>query len=591
MIAKLSRGISYSLPWLVFLILPFIYFISETHAVFLFELFAALAAIVFSLQQKDAKIKSTTMILFVFFTVWGLLAARSVWLSVDYSTSASSIIKLFSLFLLIYITYSSAKVDAFFYPNCFNAALVTGLLHSTIAIAEYIEGAPVPATWLDPGLKEYLRTRCAGIFTDPNIFGAFLSFIFVIIMARLLITEKTQARIAFSLGLFVCGIAILTTLSRGSWIALACALVYLFVLNLKNKQINSASSKIIYSIIIVIGLITILGPFKYRVFSIIETSDMTIGQRSLIFKSIVNKFSRVPITGYGLHSFNQIYPQYRLVGGDYPMNAHNELLHSTLETGILSAILQLAIFLFLFYKTSVACKSKPDIITSAFAACFIMFFVHNLSGFSSRILPTAALISFSTATLLKIRATRLRVLPDLTTCFKLFIIFIALLCLSRGFADFRVKQLLKQTDSLVKAKNLQGGLATLNQAIKLQPENAILHARKSRIFAAANDLPKASREINQALALNPQEALYWIYKARLIQASSLIEAEKCYKKAIELDPASELFRLEFAQFYLKLNHRDKALRQLDLALDFSPGYHEVYTNYLAVEKLRDALKK
>ena len=61
----------------------------------------------------------------------------------------------------------------------FASSMVAGFIHGFIALNEYIEASPIPDTWLDPMSKDIFRTRCAGIFTDPNVFAAYLSVVFI----------------------------------------------------------------------------------------------------------------------------------------------------------------------------------------------------------------------------------------------------------------------------------------------------------------------------------------------------------------------------------------------------------------------------
>ena len=117
---------------------------------------------------------------------------------------------------------------------------------------------------------------------------------------------------------------------------------------------------------------------------------MTFAQRTLINKGVFAALRRFPIAGHGLHSFNQVYPRYRIVGGDYPMNAHNEFIHSMIETGFLSAAILALTTLFLL-KTAWLCRTGHTH-QALFTAVFVSLLVQNLSGFSSRILPTSLLI-------------------------------------------------------------------------------------------------------------------------------------------------------------------------------------------------------
>jgi len=577
---KISQVLAISLPWLILFILPLVYFYSEINALFLLQIFVAAAAILISYQEKSISTGSPTI--FATMLVLFLLATRATWLSCDFSTSWPALIKYLSWLQLFFILSALARKPEF-QESLVNASISTGILHGLLAIQEYIEAPPIPATWVDPALKEHVRTRCAGLFTDPNVFGAFLAVVFLFLTLALIRADSPKMRLVCGSALFLTGFAELTTLSRGSWIALLISLSLFTLLFWKGKSESGRDLRPLLVIIIILAAIAMLGPFKYRIFSIVKTKDMTIAQRSLIFKGFKEGFAKIPTSGFGPHTFSQIYPRFRAVGGDYPLYAHNEILHSLVETGHLSSILLILLVLIIFWQ---ALRSPPDGFQIAGLAAMLCLLIHNLSGFSSRILPTALLIILAAA-LTRPQNSSYKAHPALKRVFFAAMVLAAALTVLLGGYSFNINRIMQQAYFELQVGNADRALELFSRIEKLDPANAVAISRKSDIFVAKKDFLRAKAALIKALSANPGEALYWIKLARLQPPD---QAEDSYKKAIELDPASEMFRLEFARFLVSQGRRQQALQQLEAALASSPGFHQVYSQYLAIEQLKKELE-
>lgn len=586
------QGIAWAVPWFVFLLLPFMYFFSENLAVLAFEIFSGVSTFFLLLQQikRTESISFAASILGLVFSIWLLLLARGTFYSLDFSTSWPVFLKVFALVLLFYSVTAVAESD-FFKKQLLRAATFTGLLHGLMAIQEYVEAPPIPATWVDPALKEHVRTRCAGIFTDPNIFGAFLAVVFVFILVAAFRAETIQQKAYSGASLFLTGFALLTTLSRGSWIALTAGLFCFFFVAVRNRR-NLAADLHFFTPLLVMALIlaiALIGPFKYRIFSISSSKDMTIAQRSLINTGIKKNLNNFPALGYGLHSFNLVYPRFRVVGGDYPMNAHNEFIQSMIETGFLSAALLFGLFLLTFIPGLISASS---LVGAASTGSLLCLFVHNLGGFSSRILPTAVFIAFTAAMSWRLGVSCSRRLSVAPLVRKLFLVATVVLLLPFiGFSakSFYINHLLEKAQTDLVQGRTDNALAGLDAVAALDPANAMAAGKKSDIHSTLGQKEKALLEVEKAIRLNAAEALYWLKLARLIAESDPQRSETAYLQAIALDPASELFRLEFAHFLVKTGQKQRAVAQLDEALSYSPGFHQVYRHYLVIEALRAEL--
>ena len=211
--------------WLVVLVFPFLYFFSELHATFLLEIGAGAGAAWFGMQLLRRQLSLSIQARAATFLIlsWLFLAARSVWVSVDPTVSWPVFIKASALGLAS-LVISALLASTGNYAAFYRAAAWVGIIHGAIAIHEYIEAPAIPLTWLDPAARSLFRTRCAGIFTDPNIFAAFIAALFILSLGLLLSAGSRSERVLASTALLAEGLAVLTTLSRGGWIGLTAGL-------------------------------------------------------------------------------------------------------------------------------------------------------------------------------------------------------------------------------------------------------------------------------------------------------------------------------------------------------------------------------
>ncbi len=573
-----------AIAWLVLFFLPYLYFFSELHATLLLEISGAAGAVYFGILLFTGRLRldCTFKAILALLLTWLFLAARSIFISVDPSISWPVFVKAAGLATLC-LGSAAAMAVSRRYEEFYRASLWAGLLAGLLALNEYVEAAPIPATWLDPASRELFRTRCAGIFTDPNIFAAYLAVIILLTLALVVTTRDNSQRLAASLALFWEGFAVFATLSRGGWIGLTAGFFAgtgLWVIGGYRSEKPARRALLVTTVLLL--LVFFGGPFKMRLFSIGNPSDMTFAQRTLINRGIFSALNRLPIAGHGLHTFNQIYPRYRIVGGDYPLNAHNEFLHSMLETGFLSAIVLMLLCIMLI-KAALRSRSSDVVF---FAAAFITMFVHNLSGFSTRILPTAALISISAAGIMSF-SLRYERSGSASRNRKLAIAMFMLACLivSCGLSSFAWQTRIQNVEKLM-AAGIPGQALTLIREMAVEdPQNPTVYAIAAMALQKLNDTEASLAMWQKAAKLNPGEAIFFIEQARLVKGIDNEAAEGHFRKALQLDPASEQFRLEFAQFLIAEGKRNEALAELRTGLTYSPGFHDVYTGFREIERL------
>ena len=585
------------LPIFIIFAVPLLYFYNETVSLLLTSVAATAYAVIELLEQRKEKLFSTKLFSLVtlIITVWLLIVGRSVWVSCSFYGSFPVFIKLCILILLSYSVchqLSSAPKNYFTY---YRIAAFTGFFQGIMAICEYIEAPPIPKTWLDPDSKELFRTRCCGIMTDPNIFAAFLSVLFIMTVALIIYSDDKKEKLAASVSLILCGTGIMMTLSRGGWIALIAALIaYSFLLFISKKKPDKASIKILGISALLLLIIFFAGPFKHRLFSITKPSDMTFFQRTLINKGIFASISKLPICGHGLHTFAIVYPLYRIVGGDYPLYTHNEYLQSMIETGFFSSILLLIITFYLFKLSYIAAKQK-SYNTIVFSSVFISLLIQNLSGFSSRIFPTSVLIAMSVGAILafqlkKAANTNKHLSSNNLKYLNYGVIALIITIIPGCFNYFSIEYRFNKANNYLNSGNVAEAIKVYENLLTHHPNHPIAANSLGMLLQLKKQTDKAVNVWKNAIESNKYEAVFPINLARLYLQTDKEQSDYYYKKAIELDPASENYRLEYADFLIKQKKNNEAKDILIKGLTYSPGFHNVYTGFKEMEELLEKLK-
>jgi len=575
--------------YLVFAI-PFLYFASEPFITAVNQILALpLLAILVSGSAATEDDKFSIWF-FRFCVGWLVVVGISSITSEDPTSSIPVFLKVIGMMAIVatvrYLPDSAKTATCLFW-----AAALAGLLHGWISIREFWDAPPMPATWVDPAMKGLIRTRCAGIFSDPNIFGAYLAGIIPLIIAGIFSVPSTpRSAVVFGGGLIGAGVGLLMTFSRGAYLAGFAGAAALLVLKRPGWKETMRNRVLLISGGVVLAIF-LLGPFKYRLTSVANPADMTVSQRSYINQAIIKAIPQIPLFGFGLHTFNQVYPRFRLVGGDYPMNAHNEILHSFLETGAIGVFFLLGICVLIFLRIFRFFRDpggEVSWITSAGCASFLVFFLHNLSGFSDRIYPTAVLIAIM-AGLVFHRRTEPEspgtvVTPGLFL--KIFGCVFFAIYLVLNFKNLHIQLSLEKNSHYLREGNISFAEASLRNIESVDENIPLVHMRFAQIDEAAGRLASAQARLSRAAELNPTEAWYWYEQSRIATKAGLPGKFEFMEKAVGLDPAAEFFRYEYAKLLASDGRSFDAVTQLDEALKRSPGYHDVYAKYKDVESLK-----
>ncbi len=116
-------------------------------------------------------------------------------------------------------------------------------------------------------------------------------------------------------------------------------------------------------------------------------------------------------------------------------------------------------------------------------------------------------------------------------------------------------------------------LASLQEAVRLQPRNADYHHRLGRYLEEVSHNPSAAAAEYQASAgINPHKARYWFDLAKMDQLQGDAQGQRtAIERAIQANPATPYVAWEAANFYLIHGEVGGALREFRLAMQGDPS--------------------
>ncbi|NBX83254.1 O-antigen ligase domain-containing protein [bacterium] len=213
-------------------------------------------------------------------------------------------------------------------------ALSLGLLASAQFLG-WLEGAPAffnkhlkPAPHA-PGY--YIAT---GLTFHHTPFAATVLWLFQVLLAQRILNPQAQSKGWITSAVMACGVAILTTFSRGVWLATLLSTV--LALSLINWR-KAASGILVFSVLI--GLLFVISPpFQRRLHSYQLSHNP---DRLAVWNIAIHMFRDSPWTGQGYHSFGsrlaEFAPDHAKDPG-FPKEAHNMYLDFLATTGILGSL-------------------------------------------------------------------------------------------------------------------------------------------------------------------------------------------------------------------------------------------------------------
>ncbi len=251
-----------------------------------------------------------------------------------------------------------------------------GIVFNTVSIILYVIGIYL----IDPSISQKQRIlglmferntyRLIGTIEDPNFFVLFNSIFFFYYLTR----PKDRMN---NLGLILCFITVLLSLSRGGLLAVLFPFIFYMV-----KYVRKYNNK---KVLLMLALVLILNIFLIYIlnFNLIHVltermlnifSDGGSGRINL-WKKGLDLFMKNPIIGIGINNFR--YYNINVYGGSHYL--HNTYLQVLVETGVVGfVIFSLFLFSFLIRLLKLYWISKD--IYLLFAGASISISIFNLSS-------------------------------------------------------------------------------------------------------------------------------------------------------------------------------------------------------------------
>lgn len=120
---------------------------------------------------------------------------------------------------------------------------------------------------------------------------------------------------------------------------------------------------------------------------------------------------------------------------------------------------------------------------------------------------------------------------------------------------------------LASEDDMQGALAKINEAIRIEPNEAMFYSLRGRIYQAEEELARAEKDFDKAVALYPEMFSYRLHNGlNALQQDKLDKARTHLTKANELVPTSIAF-LRLGDVSVKQSRRDDAIRYYSTAAE------------------------
>jgi len=263
-----------------------------------------------------------------------------------------------------------------------NFLLFTVFLESVVVLLQYSTGGPLGLKFLGERgypLVAYLGPRkffrAGGTLGHPNHLAFFLVLLAPVLLGAAL--SEIRLRRAFFIGVFLAGIPMILSLSKGSWIGFGVALLIIYFYFFKSAKVKSPGRFVLVLLFSLLPFLIFLPLVINRFANITPT---TVQTRILLARISIELLKKHALIGIGLGNFMKFLAQYAITR-EFMLNpVHNEFLRIGSETGVLG----LSFFL-LFYASilrramGLANSSIPLVRAIAIGTIgsLVAFFIHS----------------------------------------------------------------------------------------------------------------------------------------------------------------------------------------------------------------------
>jgi len=217
------------------------------------------------------------------------------------------------------------------------------------------------------------------VYFHKNTIGGFLGIVFPLITLRMFLLHNKinwKNLITNFLLILICGIALIITSSRASWLATVNGIYFslIFFLLLTKGKLKKLLAGI-FLILFILQFISIMSKFK-RIVDMKLYDDESVYGRYLLWETGINMWKDNFITGVGIGNYILYQRKYAPKGAWLQDTPHNLYILILCEQGIIGILIVITAFLFpLIFQPSI---NTFLIYRLAFIAGIISFYIENV---------------------------------------------------------------------------------------------------------------------------------------------------------------------------------------------------------------------
>lgn len=241
----------------------------------------------------------------------------------------------YAIFYILVVTYVREKEDVRRFLYALSASLLCVMTYGFLQLFHVVDiaGDAVNAAWVDAGKFPLLYRRLYSTLENPNLFAGYLLMMLGMASSYFLAVKGNKNRICVGLLCVLMGVLLLTTYSRGAWMAAAAMLAVLAM----------TYDKRLWLVFLVIPVVLLFyhGQITERFLSIFSREDTSTTMRFALWEATMAMINEHLLTGIGWGIYFATYPWYNFYIQDPTVviyHAHNMYLHITAENGIPGAI-------------------------------------------------------------------------------------------------------------------------------------------------------------------------------------------------------------------------------------------------------------
>jgi len=407
--------------------------------------------------------------------------------------------------------------------------------------------------------------RVFSTFMSPNVFASYLSCSLPLVGYMALTAAGRKGRIIFGLCAALGIVAILLTRSAGGFLALASAVLMFVILKaVISDRVARRRILLVAGAAIVLFSVLGFGIYKTRTGGALGV-EKSLAERMSYWKGAAELAAGRPVTGYGSGSFSVKYLGYLPEGGTESRYAHNVVLQTLAETGVVGLLALAWLFASFFRRVARGLLGSEDpLLYTAIAACGTAFLVHNMTDFTFYLLSGSVpfWLSYGVLSAGPVRSAG-GAQPDEITSRKgvnaVVRVFGIVIVIVFVF-NFAIAHVARQR---------------VDHAVRLLDEAGIGSSARARNVPPPD---KALELAESAVSLKPYDDGMHAFLAGLYEGSAykfgpkfVRMAEKEYEKAIELNPEYPYHYRDLGILYMKTGNKDLARLNFSKALSLYPG--------------------